>query len=81
MLNNICRACGATFVIQPHLNLKKPKKTRALLKKAAESGYCLECFCEISFGWIPKVTDSSLPASGTGLAWRQRCGKGRTDGG
>lgn len=46
-----------------------------------DSGYCLDCFEEMRSGKISMVTDSSLPAPGTGLTMRQKLGQRQTDGG
>lgn len=43
--------------------------------------FCLGCYLELRHDQLPFVTDSRIPARGTGLTPRQRMGQRRTDGG
>jgi hypothetical protein len=80
MAEFVCRTCGD--VIDP-LRLAALKRNHNLpaARAVEQSGHCVTCYCELAFGWLPKVTDSAVPAPGTGLTWRQRVSRGHTDGG
>ena len=81
MAQPVCRACGEVIDVSEFLDPEDSTIPAADLADAATSGYCLTCYTELKLGAIPMVTDSSLPAPGTGLVYRQKMKQRQTDGG
>jgi len=81
MSNQVCRACGEVVDLSEFTKAPDTQPSRFRFEAGELSGYCFTCFCELEIGVTPMVTDSSLPAPGTGLTYRQRLGHWHTDGG
>lgn len=74
-----CRSCGDSINPAAFEHARRMGRIPQSAHDGHKDGYCLDCFTEIRCGACPVVTDSALPAPGTGLVPRQRFGMRHTD--